>query len=403
MHQPSVALVFIISRKRVSTCPCCSDPGRCILSPYSDSVYNCFFSGANPSCWSLLPDIKTYVPDIPSSSQISGMSSYTPQTDLPLERSRLIGMILGGVSYGIYLLLTVQAVTALMQRPRRGQKIADNRRMLLCYTLLTFALSTICFACSTKYTQMIWIDLRDAPGGPAALIENGMQYRINFVAILCGYVTEWFMQALLLYRCFVIWDWARHVMIPMFIVYIGMIAVAIVVLVQAGTGTSFYTIKATVAYLAFLVANTVLYTILVAKRLVSMRSEMKAALVEYDSSIYDTIILMVVESAMAYSVFVVVYIVAFSVDSDTVSTVCFLSIYQVQGIAQLFIIIRVARGRAVTHDWSTRNAPAAPTTLAFAGIASIPAEGTDMAQVARPEQDSVNSRSVSAKLAEANV
>ncbi|KAG1829696.1 hypothetical protein EV424DRAFT_1316488 [Suillus variegatus] len=348
------------------------------------------------------------------------MSLYTPQTELPLERSRLIGMILGGVSYGVYLLLTVQAVTALMQHPRRGQKIANNRRMLLCYTLLTFALSTISFACSTKFTEMIWIGLRNVPGGPAALIENSMHYRINFVAILwqaplpihlhtmftvssSSYVTEWFMQALLLYRCFVICDWAIHVMIPMFAVYIGMIGVAIIVLVQASTGVSFYTINTTLAYLAFLVGNTVLYTILVATRLLSMRSQMKTALAEYDSSTYDTIILMVIESAMAYSVFVLIYIVAFSVHSDSLSTVCFLSINHVEGITQLFIIIRVARGRAVTHDWSTRNAPAAPTTLAFAGIASILAEGPDMAQAARPEQDSVNSRSVSAKSAEANV
>ncbi|KAG1901930.1 uncharacterized protein F5891DRAFT_1186955 [Suillus fuscotomentosus] len=346
------------------------------------------------------------------------MSSYTPQTNLPLERSRLIGMILGGVSYGVYLLLTVQAVTALMQRPRRGQKIANNHRMLVCYTLLTFALSTVCFACGTKYTEMIWIDLRDAPGGPVAHIENAMHYRINFVAILwqaplpihlhttlmvssSGYVTEWFMQALLLYRCFVLWDWARHVMIPMLLVYIGMIAVAIDVLVQAGTGAPFYTISAAIAYLAFLVANTVLYTILVAKRLLSMRSEMKTALAEYDSSIYDTIILMVVESAVIYSVYVIVFIVAFAMHSDTVSTLCFLSIYQVQGITQLSIIIRVARGRAVTHVWSTRNAPAAPTTLAFAGTTS---EGPNATQAATPEQDSASeSCFVSAKSAEANV
>ncbi|KAG1828145.1 hypothetical protein EV424DRAFT_561550 [Suillus variegatus] len=319
------------------------------------------------------------------------MSSYTPQTHLPLERSRLIGMILGGVSYGVYLLLTVQAVTALMQRPRRGQKIANNRRMLLCYILLTFALSTTCFACATKYTEMIWIDLRDAPGGPVGQIENAMHYRINFVGMLCGYVTDWFMQALLLYRCFVIWDWTRHVMIPMLVVYIGMIAVAIDVLVQAGTGAPFYTINVATAYLAFLVANTVLYTILVAKRLLSMRSKMKTALAEYDSSIYDTIILMVVESAMVYSVFVIIFIVAFSMHSDTVST----------GIAQLSIIIRVARGRAVTHVWSTRNAPAAPTTLAFAGTTS---EGPNATQAATPEQENASeSCSVSAKSAEANV
>ncbi|KAG1739340.1 hypothetical protein EDB19DRAFT_1635956 [Suillus lakei] len=288
------------------------------------------------------------------------MSSYTPQTDLSLERSRLVGMMLGCVSYGVYLLLTVQAVTALLQRPRHGQRIANNRRTLLCYTLITFTLGTISFACNTKYTEMIWIDLRDAPGGPVVLIRNVMHYRINFVAIFCGYVTEWLMQALLLYRCFVIWNWARYVVIPMVALYIAMIAVAIVVLVQAGSGAPFYNISTALAFLAFQVAQTILYTILVAKRLLSIRGQMKQALVEYDSSTYDTIILMVVESAMAYSVFLIIFIVAFAVHSNSISTLCFLSINQIQGITQLFIIIRVARGRAVTHDWSTR-VTAAPT------------------------------------------
>ncbi|KAG1739346.1 hypothetical protein EDB19DRAFT_857907 [Suillus lakei] len=327
------------------------------------------------------------------------MSSYTPQTDLSLERSRLVGMMLGCVSYGVYLLLTVQAVTALLQRPRHGQRIANNHRTLLCYTLITFALGTISFACNTKYTEMIWIDLRDAPGGPVALIHNVMHYRINFMAICCGYIAEWLMQALLLYRCFVIWNWARHVIIPMVALYIAMIAAAIVVLVRAGTGAPFYNIDTTLAFLTFQVAHTILYTILVAKRLLSMRDRMKQALTEYDSSTYDTIILMVVESAMAYSVFLIIFIVAFAVHSKSISTLCFLSIVQVQGIAQLFIIIRVARGRAVTHDWSTRVA-AVPTTLGFAGNVSIAAEGTNVAREAGSEQDSVESYSVSAKLAE---
>jgi hypothetical protein len=65
----------------------------------------------------------------------------------------------------------------------------------------------------------------------------------------------------------------------------------------------------------------------------------------------------------------------------------------------------VARGRAVTNDWSTRSALAVPTSLAFAGTVSIPAEGTNVAQAARPVQDStsVESSSVSTKLAESNV
>lgn len=84
---------------------------------------------------------------------------------------------------GIFFLLTVQAWIALMQRPRNGGKIADNRLALLLYVTITFVLGTISFGVNAKYTEMIWIDLRDAPGGPLALIEKYMTYRINFLAL----------------------------------------------------------------------------------------------------------------------------------------------------------------------------------------------------------------------------
>ncbi|OJA15000.1 hypothetical protein AZE42_07802 [Rhizopogon vesiculosus] len=70
------------------------------------------------------------------------MSSYIPQTDLWLERSRLNGMLLGAVSYGVFFVLTIQAAIALMRRPRKGAKIAHHRLGLLFYVFITFVLGT---------------------------------------------------------------------------------------------------------------------------------------------------------------------------------------------------------------------------------------------------------------------
>jgi hypothetical protein len=125
--------------------------------------------------------------------------SYTPQTDLWLERSRLDGMMLGAVSYGVFtscivdiglctskggfFFLTVQVATALLRRPRYGGKIARHRVVLLLYILITFMLGTVGFAANARYTEMIWIDLRDAPGGPAALINDEFNYKINVLAL----------------------------------------------------------------------------------------------------------------------------------------------------------------------------------------------------------------------------
>ncbi|KAG1770934.1 hypothetical protein EDD22DRAFT_864502 [Suillus occidentalis] len=302
------------------------------------------------------------------------MSSDIPSTDLWLEQSRLDGMTLGAVTYGGFFILTVQAAAALIQRPRHGGKIADHRLALLAYVVVTFILGTIGFAANAKYTEMIWIDLRGTLGGPVELIEDEMAYPINVVAISCYFVMEWFMQALLLHRCFVIWNWARYVMIPMFTIYIAMIIMSILVLIQSSAGVIWYTINIQLAYLCIEVGLSVIYTILVTNRLLFMRGLMRQVMQEHEYySIYDTSILMVIESAVLYSVCAIIFIVSFALHSN-VSNLCFLTISHVQGITQLLIIIRVARGQAIKFELPAPVAPVS-TDIAFSGTVSDAPEG----------------------------
>lgn len=84
---------------------------------------------------------------------------------------------------GIFFLLTIQATVALTRRQRHCAQMAHHRRTLLGYVCITFILATIGFAGNARYTEMIWIDLRDAPGGPAALIQDELSYRINVMAL----------------------------------------------------------------------------------------------------------------------------------------------------------------------------------------------------------------------------
>ncbi|KIJ63955.1 hypothetical protein HYDPIDRAFT_28853 [Hydnomerulius pinastri MD-312] len=286
------------------------------------------------------------------------MSSDTPDTDLWLERSRLDGMLLGAVSYGMFFLLTIQATIALTRRPRSGSKIAEHRWMLLSYVFITFILGTIGFAGNAKYTEMIWIDLRNAPGGPAALINNELNYWINMMALSCYYIMEWFMQALLLHRCFIIWGWEKYVVWPMTTLFLAMIAMSILILAES-SGAVFYNINTQLAYLCIEVGMTVIYTVLVTGRLFALRKQMKEILGREHVRTYETVAAMVIESAAMYSTLGIIFIIAFAVHSN-VSNLVFLAISHVQGIAQLLIIIRVAQGRAFTQDWTSTSV--APTT-----------------------------------------
>ncbi|KAG2031906.1 hypothetical protein BDR03DRAFT_971521 [Suillus americanus] len=330
------------------------------------------------------------------------MSSYTPKTDLWIERSRLAGMLLGCVSYGVFFLLTVQSCVALMRRPQYGGKIAGHRLALLSYVVITFVLVTISVAANAKYTEMIWINLRDAPGGPLALIENEMPYRINVLALSSGHVGEWFMHALLLHRCFALWKWAKRVTIPMITLFLAMIGLSIRIQMLASSGIAFYDIDVEPAYLCTQVGLNVIYTILVVYILLDMRNKMKAVVAQYDSSLYDTVVLMMVESAMGYSIFTIIFIVAFALHLNGITTLCFLSIGQVQGISQLFIILRVATGRAYTDEYWLSRAAAPPTSIAFAG-AVVTTTGRSDEQGARPEQNIIQTYSASEKAAEVDV
>jgi len=92
----------------------------------------------------------------------------------------------------------------------------------------------------------------------------------------------------------------------------------------------FYNINTELAYLCIQVALNVIYTVLVVSRLFSMRSELKQVMPDYDSSIYDTVVLMIVESAMAYTILATVFIIAFALHNKGLSTLCFMSIGKVQ-------------------------------------------------------------------------
>lgn len=269
-------------------------------------------------------------------------------------------MILGAVSYGMLFLLTIQAATAILHR-RGGGQIGVQRPWLLGYICITFVLATIGFAANVKYTEMIWIDLRNAPGGPATLIQNELSYWINVMALTCYYIMEWFMQALLVYRCFVIFGREKYIAISMGVLFLTMVGLSILILAEA-SGAVFYDINSQLAYLCMEVGMTIIYTLLVAGRLLKYRRQVENFVSREHVYTFDKVITLIVESAAPYSILGIIFIISFALHSN-ISNLVFLAISHVQAIAQLFIIIRVAQGRAVGSEISSSGSRL--ETLAF--------------------------------------
>jgi hypothetical protein len=105
---------------------------------------------------------------------------------------------------------------------------------------------------------------------------------------------------------------------------------SILVLIQSSAGAIWYNINVQLAYLCIEMGLSVIYTVLVTNRLLVMRGLMRQVMQEHEySSIYDTIILMVIESTMLHSVCAIIFIVSFALHSN-VTNLCFLSISHVQ-------------------------------------------------------------------------
>lgn len=177
------------------------------------------------------------------------------------------------------------------------------------------------------------------------MIQDELSYWINVMALACYYIMEWFMQALLVYRCFVIFGREKYIAISMGVLFLTMVGLSILILAEA-SGAVFYNINTELAYLSVEVGMTVIYTLLVTGRLLRSRRQMENFVAKEHLHTLDKVATMIVESAAPYSILGIIFIISFALHSN-ISNLVFLSISHVQAISQLFIIIRVARGSAV--------------------------------------------------------
>ncbi|KAL1742407.1 hypothetical protein HDZ31DRAFT_66015 [Schizophyllum fasciatum] len=272
--------------------------------------------------------------------------SAVPPDDIWLEQSRMNGMLTGSITWGIFFQLTVQSLVSLNRRAgRRAHRIPTGRKLVLnAYVIVTFVLATIGFACNARYTEEIWIDRRGPGVNPTMLIQNEFDFWVNRLAIACYYVMGWIMDLLLLHRAFIVWDYNIFVVLLMSGLYLTTITTSVGVMVLAQRHAVFSHLGVQLAYLSLSVSTNIVFTLLVAGRLFSVRNRIRDTLGAEYSTTFGSVAATLVESSALYSFFGIIFIVAFALESN-VQNLIFLAISHIQGIAQLLIILRVADGR----------------------------------------------------------
>jgi len=153
------------------------------------------------------------------------------------ERSIMIGKAMTCIPYGMLFLLYLQCADALLYKKHRR----DARKWaLFIYASYILVLATVALGLGLKFSEMIFIDYRNIPGGPSAFYTAYYSYWIPVTSNSCFIALNLSAGALLLYRYFVIWQrrW-YYLLVPalMFLAAIPIAALFEVLTVQSDSGT----------------------------------------------------------------------------------------------------------------------------------------------------------------------
>ncbi|KAL5480773.1 hypothetical protein ACEPAI_9713 [Sanghuangporus weigelae] len=129
--------------------------------------------------------------------------------DKHLLRSVLNGTVLGGVAYGTLpdaftLLFFFECMHLLVFRSKESIKWH-----LVIFVSVNFILGSVQFGTQMKFTEIIFVDNSEGPGGSLGVYLNNDGYVWNALTSSALSVSNWITDALLIYRLFMFWSNSR--------------------------------------------------------------------------------------------------------------------------------------------------------------------------------------------------
>jgi len=253
------------------------------------------------------------------------------------------------VAYGVHATLFFLCLTLLWEERRKKPKATWA---WISYITMIFILGSIGNGANMFLNQDAFVNHRSYPGGPGQFeIE---QYDLTYNAVdTVVYITgTWFTDGLLIFRFYTILGATWWLMIVPMAVYVVSIVMSILLMHQlvspGGTLWVPESVNFALAYWSTSVAINIMLTLGIVGFLLYMRFKVRRAMGAHHNSTYLTISTMLIESAFLYTAFALVFLIPLAKNSN-VNLLFFQVLPQVQFIAPLLIILRVAQGRALTR------------------------------------------------------
>lgn len=262
---------------------------------------------------------------------------------LPTERAIWVGNNLGAITYGIDLYMVFHSWYLLKGRNTQTPRM---RRVYISFGFIQFLLLTLEVATNGLSSQYMWIDHRDFPGGPLAYFFATGNSWFNVLNVVCGVLSLALSDALLLYRCYIIWNASWRIMAFPILIYLGEIAMGLFFIVGTAIPNATFFLEQTtnfsVPWISLGTSLNVILTGLIVGRIFYASRQVH-------SSNYTGVVAILVESAIPLSLSGIAFVITMRanvIESFPLATLN----GSLNVLCPQAIIIRVAMGKGWSEN-----------------------------------------------------
>ncbi|OCH85074.1 hypothetical protein OBBRIDRAFT_785392 [Obba rivulosa] len=236
-----------------------------------------------------------------------------------LENSFYAANYLSGILYGVELSLYYMTVYSVFKMPRSERRKSD--RFFVIYSTALLILLTIDISTNAVWGQQMWITFRGRPGGVPAFIAREESVWYETLGTAASIVLIFLGDALLVFRCYVIWSSNFLIILLPTIIYLVNFALGILVLVESGVPSgNFFSGKAIdfgIPFYSMAIGLNLLVTMLICGRLLYISKWVRESLGNDTAKLYTGVMAITIESAIPYSLCGIMFLIPYVRRSPT--------------------------------------------------------------------------------------
>ncbi|KIJ42132.1 hypothetical protein M422DRAFT_171524 [Sphaerobolus stellatus SS14] len=272
-----------------------------------------------------------------------------------LEHSFYVGNAFGSILYGLQLYMSFYSIYLLSHN--RNPKHRTPRNIYILYSVSMIILMAFALSANVLMGQLMWIDHRNYPGGPLGYFSAQGAIWFNVLGSAADIFADILSNALLIYRCYIIWNKSLTIIIFPSLLFLGATAMAMMALVQSALpGSSFFVQQAVnyaVPWLSLTCGLNFLVTCLIAGRIIYFGRIGQGAFSNEAARFYTGTVAILIESALPFTLLGIVFAVLLG--KGLPEELSFSVIWGIfVAISPQLIILRVAMGRGWTEDTASQ-------------------------------------------------